>query len=138
MLGGTCCEKKQFHADRMALAKRIRQVRINQSMTQEKFAELFDISLTAYKKIEIGENQITLDELRILNKKLNVSVDYLLFGKRPDWKGIWQIVENCSENDKMHLMLRLLMYFMMVKKEKYTSEEMLKEIDEMMMQLKKD
>lgn len=130
--------REVFKEDRLELTKRLRQIRTNLGMTQEKFAELFDISLTAYKKIETGENQITLDEMRVLHKKLNVSADYLLFGKRPEWEGAWEIVENCSEGDKMHLMLRLLAYFMLVKKEKYTSEEVLKEIDDIMESIKKD
>ncbi len=130
-------DKEQFKEDRLELTKRLRQIRTNLGMTQEKFAELFDISLTAYKKIETGENQITLDEMRILYKKLHVSADYLLFGKRPEWEGAWEIVENFSENDKMHLMLRLLAYFMLVKKESYTPDEVLGEIDEMIEQMKK-
>lgn len=131
-------DREVFKEDRMELTKRLRQIRTNLGMTQEKFAELFDISLTAYKKIETGENQITLDEMRVLHKKLNVSADYLLFGKRPEWEGAWETVENCSESDKMRLMLRLLAYFMLVKKEKYTPEEVLKEIDDMIASLKKD
>lgn len=130
--------REVFKEDRLELTKRLRQIRTNLGMTQERFAELFDISLTAYKKIETGENQITLDEMRVLHKKLNVSADYLLFGKRSEWEGAWETVENCSESDKMHLMLRLLAYFMLVKKEKYTSEEVLKEIDDMMESIKKD
>ncbi len=128
--------KEKFNADRIALAKRIRQVRINQGMTQEKFAEIFDISLTTYKKIETGDNQITLDELRALNEELNVSVDYLLFGKRSEWDEVWAKVENCSEDNKMHLMLRLLAYFMSVKKEKYVPSEVLTQLDEAVVKLR--
>ncbi len=123
-------DKERFREDRIALTKRLRQIRNGLGMTQEKFAELFDISLTAYKKIETGENQITLDEMRVLNKELHVSADYLLFGRRSRREEAWEVVENCSENDKMHIMLRLVAYFTHVKGETYVPGEVLKEIDE--------
>lgn len=122
--------KKYIGQERRELAERIRQIRISMDYTQEKFAEILGISLTAYKKIESGENQITINGLRILNRELNVSADYLLFGTRSDSEKTWEAIQNCSEDDKLMLMLRLFMYFSEAKKGKYLSREALREMNE--------
>lgn len=122
--------KKNVGKERTELAARLRQVRISLGYTQEKFAEVLGISLTAYKKIESAENQITIDGLRILNRELNVSADYLLFGKHSNSEKTWENIQNCSENDKLMLMLRLFMYFSEIKDEKFLSNKVLNELDE--------
>lgn len=98
-----------------ALAGRIRQLRLECGATQEQFAELLEISVSAYKKIESGENQITIDGLRKLEDRLNISADYLIFGKTNNADGIWTDILNCSENDKFLIMMRLYYYFTEVK-----------------------
>lgn len=122
--------KKHIGKERRELAERIRQIRMNLDYTQEKFAEILGISLTAYKKIESAENQITLDGLRTLNRELGVSADYLLFGTRADTEKTWESIQNCSEDDKLMLMLRLFMYFSQAKKGKYLSKDALEKLNE--------
>lgn len=122
--------KKSTKEERAALTKRLRRIRINLGYTQEKFAEILGISLTAYKKLERAENQITLDGLRTLNKELHISADYLLFGTYSELEGTWTMVQNCTEDDKMRLMLRILAYFLKVKDEKFITKDALQEIDE--------
>ena len=63
--------------EKLEAAKRLHQVRKNLGITQQKFAEILDISLSAYKKIESGENCVSLNSLRILNRELGVSADYI-------------------------------------------------------------
>lgn len=122
--------KKEVGEERLALAKRLRQVRMSMDYTQEKFAEILGISLTAYKKIESSENQITINGLRLLEKKLNISADYLIFGKHADFNETWKLIQNCSENDKMHLFLRLYSYFTKGKHATFQENACLCEIDE--------
>lgn len=127
--------KKDFSEERLALAKRLRQIRMNMDYTQEKFAEILGISLTAYKKIESAENQVTINGLRILERELNISADYLIFGKHSDFNETWRLIQNCSENDKMHLFLRMYSYFTKGKDAKYQDEYLIKEIDERIIQM---
>lgn len=130
--------KKDVCEERIALAQRLRQIRINMDYTQEQFAEILGISLTAYKKIERAENQITINGLRILERELRISADYLIFGKNSDFDETWKLIQNCSENDKMHLFLRMYSYFTGGKEAKYQEERLLKEIDEKIMNMIKE
>ena len=73
--------KKDTVVERMQSAFRLRQIRENAGLTQEQFSEILEISLSAYKKVESGENQVSLSSLRKLYKEMSVSVDFILFGK---------------------------------------------------------
>lgn len=123
-------EKRENAKERMALASRLREIRENAGYTQESFSELLEISTSAYKKIESTENQITLDGIRRLEKKLNISADYLLFGKNANFEETWKLIENSSEHDKLYYLLRLVVYFSHEKKKTFLHEEYRVKIDE--------
>ena len=112
--------KKEISVERRQSASRLRMIRENAGMTQEQFSEVLEISLSAYKKIESGENQISLDGLKKLKTEMSVSADYVLFGEHEGVDDVWDSILNCSEQDKMALMLRLLMYFTEVKKGRFS------------------
>lgn len=97
--------------DRLDTAARIRKIRETAGLTQEAFAEILGISLSGYKKIENAENQISLSGLRKLNRKLQVSTDYILLGEHEQPNIVWDQIMNCSDSDKMFLMIKLLFYF---------------------------
>ncbi|MBR6769914.1 MAG: helix-turn-helix domain-containing protein [Lachnospiraceae bacterium] len=115
--------KKDSAKERMQSALRLRQIRENAGLTQECFAEIMDISLSAYKKVESGENQISISCLKNLHKKMNVSSDFVLFGENQGLDEAWQTVSNCTETDKLFLMLRLLAYFTKTKKLTFSLKE---------------
>ena len=48
--------KKDTLGERLQSACRSRQIRENAKLTQEQFAEILGISVSAYKKVESGEN----------------------------------------------------------------------------------
>lgn len=104
-------KKNDNQPERIMMAQRLQQVRTNLGLTQQKFAEILDISLSAYKKIESGENCVSLNSLRILNRELGVSADYILFGEQPDLADVWKEIVNCSDKDKLYLMIQLFRYF---------------------------
>ncbi len=97
--------------DRVNTAARIRQIREDAGLTQEAFAELIGISLSGYKKIESGENQISLNNLRELARALQVSTDYILLGKKEEYGTVWDQIINYPDSDKMFLLVKLLFYF---------------------------
>jgi len=121
--------------DKKALASRIRQLRIDCGETQERFAEILEISVSAFKKIESGENQITIDGLRKLEHRLNVSADYLIFGKRNDASSIWTDILNCTENDKFLIMMRLYYYFTEIKNKTFCDIDIQSKYDENIIRL---
>lgn len=121
--------KNDTQRERMQSACRLRQIRENAGLTQEKFAEVLGISMSAYKKVESGENQVSVSSLRNLYNEMRVSSDYVLFGKKQDLDEVWRAILNCSEEDKMLVFVRLLLYFTKMKKEifpfigEYSKEE---------------
>ena len=115
--------KKELTPERYEMAKRVRVIRKSVGLTQEKMSEILEISLSAYKKIESGENQISLEGLRKLQSELKISADYVLFGKHKDLDNIWEMVLNCDEYDKLRMLMRLINYFTKARNERYADEE---------------
>ncbi len=103
--------KKEISVERKQPALRLRQIRENGGFTQEQFSEILGISVSAYKKMESGENQISLASLKKLYDEMNISSDFILYGKNKNLDGLWYHILNCTEEDKMFLLVRLLAYF---------------------------
>lgn len=120
---------EKFLKDRLDTAARIRQIRETAGLTQESFAEILGISLSGYKKIENAENQISLNGLRKLNRKLQVSTDYILLGENEHSNIVWDQIMNCSDSDKMFLMIKLLFYFTKTKDSIFYHKEEQENID---------
>lgn len=64
--------------DYAALGTRIRQARTERKFTQERLAEMVNISLSHMSNIETGRTKVSLTILVDLANALNVTVDYLL------------------------------------------------------------
>lgn len=109
--------------ERQDCANRLREIRINMGESQEKFAEYLDMSLSAYKKIESAENGVSVRVLRRLKERFDISSDYLLYGDYKNFDQVMDMVQNCSEPDKMKILLRLTQYFVNDKKKIYTDIE---------------
>ena len=92
--------KKEF-------GKRLRDIRHQQNLTQEQFAEMLDISTQLYKKMETGENNITLSTLNKMKNKLNFSADYLLFGEKDTLIEVWDKALTLGSMDKQLLLFKL-------------------------------
>lgn len=92
--------KKEF-------GKRLRDIRRQQNLTQEQFAEMLDISTQLYKKMETGENNITLSTLNKMKNKLNFSADYLLFGEKDTLVEVWDKALTLESMDKQLLLFKL-------------------------------
>lgn len=86
------------------VGNRLRDIRCGMNLTQERFAEMLDISTQLYKKMESGENNISLSTLQKMKSKLNFSTDYLLFGEKEEqikYNLIFQkIKESLVDRDK--------------------------------------
>lgn len=130
--------KSDTLGERMQSACRLRQIRENAGMTQERFAEVLGISVSAYKKVESGENQISISSLRKLYNEMQVSADYVLFGRKQDMSEVWKSIMNCAEEDKMLMFMRLMVYFTGVKKETFPrKDEYSKEEEEILNLMKR-
>lgn len=61
----------------MNLAERIKQARINKHYTQKELANLVNVKSTTVSGWELGRNEPSIDTLKKLASKLDVSFDYL-------------------------------------------------------------
>lgn len=64
--------------DYTAIGKRIRYIRMEKGLTQEKIAEMADVSTNYVSRIELGNAKFSLSVLVGLSKALDVSTDYIL------------------------------------------------------------
>lgn len=115
--------------ERMQSANRLRNIRENAGWTQEQFAEILGISASGYKKVERGINNISSDFLRLLHEKMDISADYVLFGKTQSINNAWEEISNCSEEDKMFILVRLAAYFTKAKMSTFPFTEEKPEVD---------
>lgn len=61
--------------------ERIRQLRLETGLTQERTANALNIDRSFYSRIESGKNGCSVDLLIQLSTLFNVSIDYLVLGK---------------------------------------------------------
>ena len=61
----------------MRYNERIREIREDNSLTQQKVADLLNIGQRTYADYESGKTRIPIDNLLILAKYYNVSMDYI-------------------------------------------------------------
>ena len=91
--------------------KRLKKLRESLGYTQEKMAEVLEVSVTLYKKRETGSYNISVKSLRRLKEIFNVSIDYLMFGEQISFDRIWMLLQSSRNSVKLKLLLRLLLYF---------------------------
>ena len=107
------------HVYNRGIGKRVRSVRMMNNLTQENLGDMLGITAQAIQKIEAGENMLTVNSLIILCEKLDVTPDYILFDRASTERDIELSFETMEGNQKLHLLLRLLLYMSKVDNEKY-------------------
>ena len=100
--------------EKYAIAERIRGERERLGYTQEGFANIVDLTSAGYKKIERAESNVTINTLLKLHR-LNISTDYILFGREDNSDDVWKQVSSSSEYDKKVVFMRLMLYFLNTK-----------------------
>lgn len=64
------------------MGKRLAERRKELDLTQEKLAEKVDVSLQTISNIELGKKAVRPDNLAKLCRELDITSDYILYGKR--------------------------------------------------------
>ena len=59
-----------------SISKKIKKLRLNNRLSQEKLAETLNVSVQQLHKYETGKNRISLEKLLILAKKFGVDLNY--------------------------------------------------------------
>ncbi len=121
---------------------RLKKLREELGYTQEKFAELLDVSVTLYKKMEYGSYNISVRTMRRLKEITSISVDYLMFGEQKEFDDIWLLLQSAENSTKMKTLLRLIAYFGVDSIECHTGkkqeEEYAEFLDEWMKKIESD
>ena len=66
------------------IGARIKQQRINQSLTREQLADLSGYSANFIQEVERGRSGLSSESMRAFSIALKISSDYLLFGEKSD------------------------------------------------------
>jgi len=79
--------------------KRIEEIRTQEGITQESFAELMDISIGQYKRFTNYEARVSVEALHNLAVNFPLDIDYILFGRH---KGKYTVINAlvCEELDE--------------------------------------
>lgn len=91
--------------------RRLRKLREALGYTQERMAEVLDVSVTLYKKMESGSYNISVKTLRKLKGFTSISIDYLMFGEQKAYEDIWMQLQTVDHFTKMKLLFWLIAYF---------------------------
>ncbi len=98
--------KRYINDDMLKYSNGIRNFRKKKGLSQERVAEDIRMSCSTYRKIENGERNLSIGCLYKLNSAYNISADDILFIKNKKG-GNRKKIKNCSEHDKMLLLLKL-------------------------------
>lgn len=112
--------KKKFTKEDVQRGRRLKAVREMNHLTQEELAELLNISVSMVKKLESGENNLTIEELRRLWEELGVSSDFILFGEVSDNLHLEYSFGSASSEEKMKILLKILSHLCGQENEKYS------------------
>ncbi len=104
-------EEPDRSLDYCAIGKRIRFYRKNKGYTQEKLAELVDISTTHMSHIETGSTKLSLECFATLSEALEVKADDLLHDQEETQEDIRAEIIELLENSPVK---RLRVYYDML------------------------
>lgn len=108
---------------------RVKMIRQTLGLTQEQLAEVLDLSLSGYKKLESGEVNLTLDKIYALNEKFGLSANYILFDEQAEIQDVWIEISKLSETEKLQMLLRLYAYSVQNIKDESQIKELIKRVD---------
>lgn len=112
--------------DYQAIGKRIKIARIRNDITQERLAELVDLSTGHMSNIETGSGNVSLKTLVNIANVLDVSMEYLVSDSVVNSsvvirKDIQDILEDCDEYE-----IKAIAHIMMAVKEAMRKDRMLR------------
>lgn len=83
-------------SNKIEIGKRIHQIRVQNEYTQAEFAEAIDISVNFLSEIENGKKGLSQETLAKICTTMNVSADYILFGKKTRQLSLLEIANSLS------------------------------------------
>lgn len=93
-----------------AIGRRLQNARENTGCTQEQFAELLEVGVEHYRKIEKGVYGLQPEKMLILYEKYKVDCTYLITGEMKQELDVELYLTNCSRQERNLLLERMLAY----------------------------
>lgn len=88
----------------ISMGARLKKCRLDLQLTQEEFAELIQMSITYYGRIERGESGLSLEKIYLLYKKFDIDPTYLLTGLSNNTNLKYtELLENCPRQKRYDL-----------------------------------
>ena len=106
--------------NRLAVGDRLRLKRTLLGMTQDEIAEKINRATKYYADIERGNCGMSIETLLALSDTLNMSLDYILFGKAvydkevshtDEVEAVLGLLDNCTDRNRIYA-LRMLKLFL--------------------------
>lgn len=97
------------------MGERLREYRNQFHYTQEQTAELLDMSLAYYGRVERGINGLSLEKLLLAYKKMDIDPTYLITGDMHREITFEGLLKDCPR-DKQYEMEQLVTYAMKIAK----------------------
>ncbi len=79
------------------IGKRLYKRRKEMKLTQEKMAELLEMSASFYRAVEGGRKRISIEKILLVYERTGMSPDYLLAGEDMAEKAVMEIFKDCPE-----------------------------------------
>lgn len=92
--------------DKIAIGERIRRHREKLNLSREQLSEMIGITSKFLSDIELGIRGFSLEKLFLFSEYLNLSTEYILFGKAPSINDriFLQSINKCPEEKKKYLL----------------------------------
>lgn len=100
------------------IGKRLQGVRESGGYSQDHFAEVLNITVEHYRKLENGTYGMQPDKFAVLYHRFGINPAYLITGETEDEQDIDQILTNCSKEQRNEVIRRIMEYALRILEEK--------------------
>lgn len=98
-------KNKEIHEQ---IGARLKQYRKSLGYTQERMAEILDLSENYYGKIERGNRQLSIDLLHQMSLKFKIDMNYLITGYYKEQENEWdKILRDYTEEQRCEILITL-------------------------------
>lgn len=89
--------KQQLYVD---MGNRLKEIRKEKGYTQEKMAEILQVSTTFYGKVERGINSLSLSKIRCLYEEMEIDITYLITGEKQIKMSFTELMRNIPKEKR--------------------------------------
>lgn len=103
-------EKRQRKDLNILIGQRLKTARENNGYTQENFAEILNVGVEHYSKLENGFYGLQPEKMLVLYEKYKIDPTYLITGEHTSSFDIELFLANCSREERDRFLDRMLVY----------------------------